>query len=468
MTHTGTPFEHTDTNPPVGLAALDSLRAEDEPWLAQCYTPPTDFPFMAGWRSALIFGDVGSGKTALRLALEREWCPPGTKPPVLLVHWPLTIAPAPERAGMELVLEHVGQVMDVVARTLLQHLGQYPAGWGAAPSWARNALTWFMQRHFQGDLVHHIASLEGKIPAEGLALLRDAATASVPDVLYPGTPTPLIIAELVKALQVIGLEGVRITVDGLEPWVTADAKRLAGHLEQFLSVLALFEHPRFAYTILLPSALESPLWSAGGVARRRATPHSLKWDTETLRAMIERRLSLALGEVNFTLEQLAPAEALIGWLERCGGRSPRGWLERVRPFVATYLAEIDKQGERKPLTAEQCLAVQERNPPRLSMDLDTGRVTVGWREVTGLQSGQQVLLHYLYQHRGQVCRRRDVYRAYLEGTGREVPDTEFEKYYAGTLDNAIYRLRQAVEPDPAHPVLVVTVKGEGFRLDNAW
>jgi DNA-binding response OmpR family regulator len=88
--------------------------------------------------------------------------------------------------------------------------------------------------------------------------------------------------------------------------------------------------------------------------------------------------------------------------------------------------------------------------------------------VSGLQAGQQALLDYLYRHRGQTCDRRDVYRAYLEGTGRELPAKEFAKDYASALDNAIYRLRQAIEPDPTHPVLVVTVKGEGFRLDNAW
>lgn len=458
----------TDTIRPVGLAAFDSLRAEDEPWLAQCYAPPPDFPLMASWRSALIFGDVGSGKTALRLALEREWCLPGAKPSVLLVRWPMTIVPTLELAGMELVLRHVGQLMDVVARTLLQHLDRYPVNWGAMPSWGRNTLTWFVQRHLQGDLAHHVASLEGKVSLEGLALLRDVATASVPDVLYPGTPTPLIIAELVRALQVIGLEGVRVLVAGLEPWVAVDTKHLAEHLEGFLSALALFEHPRFAYTMLLPSALESPLWSAGGVACRRAVPYSLKWDTQMLRAVVELRLAVALEEANFTLEHLGPAEALLGCLKRCGGRSPRGWLEMIRPFIATYLVETEKQGKRKPLTVDQCLAVQERHPPRLFMDLDTGHVTVGWREVAGLQSGQQALLRYLYQHRGQTRRRRDVYRAYLEGTGRKLPAKEFEKDYAGTLDNAIYRLRQAIEPDPAHPVLVVTVKGKGFRLDNAW
>jgi DNA-binding winged helix-turn-helix (wHTH) protein len=452
----------------LGLVAFDSLRAEDEPWLAWCYVPPADFPLMARWRSALIFGAEGSGKTALRLALEREWCPPGMKPSVLLVRWPLTLALSRELAGTELVMEHVGMVMHVVSRSLLLHLGQHPADWGSASPWAHNTLIWFVQRHFQGDLAHHVASLESQVSEEGLALLRHVATASVTDVLYPAAPTPLILAELVKALQAIGLEGVRITVDGLEPWVATDAERLAAHLEQFLSALALFERPRFTYAMLLPSALESPLWSAGSAARRRADCYSLQWKAEQLRVIVERRLALALGEVDFTLERLGSLEQLIRWLEGCGGRSPRGWLETIRPFLFTYLAESEREGERKPLTEKQCFAVQEWHPPRIFVNLDTGQVTVGWREVTGLQAGQKALLHYLYQHRGQLCRRRDVYRAYLGGTSRELSHKEFAKDYASTLDNAIYRLRQAIEPDPAHPVLVVTVKGEGFRLDNAW
>ena len=286
--------QSTDIDQPPGLAVFDSLQAEQEPWLAQCYVRQAEFPLMAGWRSALIFGDAGSGKTALRLTLERDWCPPGVKPPMLLVHWPVTIAPASERTGTALVLEHLSQIMDVVARALLQHLVRYPKDWGAAPSWAQNTLTWFVQRHWRGDLAHHVASLENQHPAEGLALLRQMAMASVPDILYPGTPTPLVIAELVKALQVVGLEGVRIVVDGLEPWAIADARRLGEHLEQFLSALALFEHARFAYAMLLPSVLESPLWSAGGVVRRRADSYSLKWESEALQAIVERRLALSL------------------------------------------------------------------------------------------------------------------------------------------------------------------------------
>ncbi len=33
-----------------------------------------------------------------------------------------------------------------------------------------------------------------------------------------------------------------------------------------------------------------------------------------------------------------------------------------------------------------------------------------------------------------------------------------------TLDNHMARLRRKVEPDPAHPRIVVTVTGTGYRL----
>jgi len=456
------------TAPPLGLAVFDSLRAEDEPWLAHCYVPLDDLALMAGWRSALIFGGTGSGKTALRFVLEREWCPPDSIPPLLLVNWHVSLAATQTSGGMALVLEQMDQVLHLVAEALLQHMAMFPACWQGARAWARATCTWFLHRYWRGDLAHHVASMEGRFPAEGLVLLRQLVSGPVSDVLYPGTPTALIIAELVKALQTLGLEGVRVVVDGLEPWMAVDARRLAEHMEQFLSALALFENSRFTYTMFLPSALESPLWSAGSIVRRRADTYRLAHSAARLRTIVERRLSLALKEPAFDLGDLAREAEFATYLERCGGASPRGWLETVRPFLAAYLRTAIADGKRRALAEEEFLVVKEHHAPRLHIDPDTGRVTVGWRTVTGLQPGQQALLHYLYRHRGQTLDRREVYQAYLEGTGRAVPSKEFAKDYASTLDNAIYRLRQAIEPDPAHPVLVQTVKGEGFSLNNAW
>ena len=93
---------------------------------------------------------------------------------------------------------------------------------------------------------------------------------------------------------------------------------------------------------------------------------------------------------------------------------------------------------------------------------------MGWREVIGLQLGQRALLEYLYQYRGQLCSREKLYRAYVIALGEKVDDRLFPVDYAGRLDNVVYRVRQVIEPDPANPVLVVTVKGKGYRLDNAW
>ena len=138
-----------------------------------------------------------------------------------------------------------------------------------------------------------------------------------------------------------------------------------GLLEQFLSALALFEHARFAYAMLLPSVLESPLWSAGGVVRRRADSYSLKWESEALQAIVERRLALSLGQTDFTLRQLGSPKLLLRWLERCAGQSPRGWLQTIRPFLATYLAGTAEEGARESLTEDQCVEVQERHPPRI-------------------------------------------------------------------------------------------------------
>ena len=161
MNHSPFPAEE-NTPRPIGLSAFDSLRAEDEPWLAECYVPPPDFTLMAGWRSVLIFGGVGSGRTALRLALERHRCPPGQKPSLLLVRWPMSLVATTGLTGTALVEEQMRHVLDAVVRAILQHLLRYPADWGQAPAWAQDTLIWFVHRHLRGDVGHHLASLEAE------------------------------------------------------------------------------------------------------------------------------------------------------------------------------------------------------------------------------------------------------------------------------------------------------------------
>lgn len=55
-----------------GLAVFGALRAEDEPWLEECFVPPAEFDLMGGAPSAIVFGPPGIGKSAVRAMLVRR------------------------------------------------------------------------------------------------------------------------------------------------------------------------------------------------------------------------------------------------------------------------------------------------------------------------------------------------------------------------------------------------------------
>ena len=74
-----------------GLAAFETLRAESEPWLAECYVPPADFELMAGASSAVVFGAAGSGKTALYDRLRNVLMPTDQLPARLVCEWVPTV-----------------------------------------------------------------------------------------------------------------------------------------------------------------------------------------------------------------------------------------------------------------------------------------------------------------------------------------------------------------------------------------
>jgi pSer/pThr/pTyr-binding forkhead associated (FHA) protein len=64
------------------------------------------------------------------------------------------------------------------------------------------------------------------------------------------------------------------------------------------------------------------------------------------------------------------------------------------------------------------------------------------------------LLEMLYTRRGQVISKDEI--------ARSVWDYEVFDYNA--IDALVYRLRQRIEPDPAHPRYLVTQRGFGYKL----
>lgn len=451
--------------------AFENLRAEDEPWLAECYMSPPDFSVMASWRSVLVFGEAGMGNTALRLALGRRVAPPGQPPSVLLARWQLATWIAPAAEGTALVGEQHRMALDAVARALVGYLGKHPQAWGSVPGWAQQTLIWFIHRYLYGDVAHLVESLCEDGNPDSCALLREIVASPVRDILYPDAAPTLVVAELVKALERLGLQGIWVMVADLEPWLQVDADRLAVTLHAFLTTLALFEHPRFAYKMFLPAVLEATLGKAGGVVRHRAETFNLRWQWQrsTLQAIVEKRLTWALDQPAFTLNDLCEIPTLSEWLQRCASHSPRGWLQFTRPFLSAYLATKEGRDAARPLPRKACREVQRRHPPRLYLDETTGQITVGLRTIENLPAGPYALLRYLYRHRGKVCSWHELYRVYVEAYPDSVADPDAKRAeYAGTLDTALWRLRQEIEPDPKHHVLIVTVKQLGVRLDNAW
>ena len=451
----------------LDLAVLSNLRAEDEPWLSACYVEPAEFAAMVGARNALILGETGSGKTALRQHLENAWQRRDINDASwLLVRWQFNaLAGASESlAGSPLATRQQVQVFDAIARALLTHLVQLPDRWSAAPPWAKATLAWFIRRFLQGDPQIYVESLVAEhLVLEPVAtFLREINTTKDRDLLPPDASPVAVMIELASALPRIGLPGVRILMADVEPWWEAYPTKLVESLVALLATLALFEHPAFAYTFLLPDSLWSHLSRTPAVERRRIQVFPLRYQEFELVRIVERRLALALGRSEATLADLGPAQDLRNWLKGCGGVSPRGWLETARPFLAAHLARQDAS---QPLTAQEYRAIQMSHPPVLWLDPKTDHVVVGWRRVTNLSSGHFAILKYLSDHAGEMCSRKDLYKEYQKASYSEYVEKDIKSSdITGVLDSALWRLRAAIEPTPESPTLLETKRGKGVRL----
>lgn len=92
----------------------------------------------------------------------------------------------------------------------------------------------------------------------------------------------------------------------------------------------------------------------------------------------------------------------------------------------------------------------------LHYHLDSLRLFVDGKEVEELLSPQEHrLLASLCQKAGAVCTKEELRRALWEGG--IVEDS--------ALASLVRRLREKIEPDPTHPIFIVTVPGFGYRLD---
>lgn len=150
-------------------------------------------------------------------------------------------------------------------------------------------------------------------------------------------------------------------------------------------------------------------------------------------------VSLWLGEGSCTEEQCVE-EFDQGADEVVCRQSTRQLLARIRAIIRRQHASI---------TPSHCYT----SGP-LSMDLDRHEVTVHGRFIE-LTPKEFQILRYFLESPGRVFSRQEMLnRVWGEGYALE----------EHALDVHIHSLRHKIEPDPAHPSFIVTVRGVGYKL----
>jgi pSer/pThr/pTyr-binding forkhead associated (FHA) protein len=93
--------------------------------------------------------------------------------------------------------------------------------------------------------------------------------------------------------------------------------------------------------------------------------------------------------------------------------------------------------------------------PELEVDVAAGVVRVD-RSVVALSPKEFDLLAYLCEQRGKICTKDDI--------GTAVWPEYRDGVYDYQIENLVRRLRSRIEPDPASPQMLVTVRGRGYKL----
>ena len=133
--------------------------------------------------------------------------------------------------------------------------------------------------------------------------------------------------------------------------------------------------------------------------------------------------------------------------------SPRELLARLRALLRRAQAAASAPS---PLFPTEPAATMLRFGP-YALDTAAMRLLRDGQDV-GLSVAEFTLLHVMAQHPNRVLS-RDQLIDWLKGYERDAFDR--------SIDVRVTRLRRKIEPDPAHPVYVRTIRGQGYLFNPA-
>jgi pSer/pThr/pTyr-binding forkhead associated (FHA) protein len=93
--------------------------------------------------------------------------------------------------------------------------------------------------------------------------------------------------------------------------------------------------------------------------------------------------------------------------------------------------------------------------PLLVVDEDSGEIWVD-RNLVSLSPKERALFDLLYINADRICSKEEIAAAAWPEYRAEV--------YGYQIESLVKRLREKLEPDPRNPVMVVTVRGRGYKL----
>jgi len=442
------------------MHVFHSLRAEDEPWLPKVFVPPIDYSLISERASAIVYSDAGGGRSAVLAMLKHETS--GKEDKTGHVHWiAVSWEPDPPEQWDEHEVQHVWR-KDVLAHCalgLLEHFSFHPDAWRRMPGWGQSFVLAFILAFPPPMLAYELDRLKEDAADAGVVwhshLQHPPPSVNSLQTTLQRQSIAQIIRRLVSVLNRAGIQGIWVLMDGFERWeanIDLDRPRVKTSLERFFSTLAFFDYPGFAFKMAAPQTWRRLLSRTHAVSTRRVQEFELHWSEEALQTITERRLTLASGGKITSLTDLCEAPEVSQWLKRYGADNPRRWLAWTGDLYRAYL----EAGGERPLPAEQWAKLRSRLVPRLRITPDR-RVFVGSMEVTGLSESLYRVLEYLYEHSGEVCSRQALYQAYR-------PDEALPHGWENVMETVVWRLRQAIEPDPKHPMFIITERGRGIRL----
>jgi hypothetical protein len=274
-----------------------------------------------------------------------------------------------------------------------------------------------------------------------------------------------LLRRFVQLLQSLGIQTLIILLDGIdEPSLLAQNPAAGAELiKPLLLELPLLECPGVEFKCFLPPELREVLAQTPGIRFDRLLVREIIWDTPQMATLLSTRL-IAFGDGTVVAIEGLCSEPLRNHIQADIIRHANGVPRNLLRLGDALLMAHARRGTDSLLQVEdwkEALGefysvpttgrLQAPLQPPLWLDERAKSVRIGRKNIP-LTDALYDLFLYLYQRPGQT-----------------IPNTVLESGTKLSYENIrriVSRLRKLLEPDPDNPVYLVTVPGEGLRLDN--